>query len=632
VNYFQKKRALANGIVTAGGGFGAVVLPYLMRYLIDTMTLESCMMIFAGFLYNICVFACLLRPHINYPIKKRVQKKKDLKIYKSENSVDQQSITPLDAGDLIQYDDKSYVSVDDGRSQNSFVSEGESLLRHTRKRSKRGSKLANASIISLKSFNPSLYTNPDNMAKSICSEDQLSVDTTCKYDKQMNASVISLRSFDPSVCSNVDAMGRSVYSDDQQILDTVNSLKCENKQLNASVISLKSFDPSVSSNIDTLGKSIYSDDQQSIGFASLGDTSRKQSLGVDSIDDSILKESFDKNKFNSSITESQTEEISEEESKSCLSNENTQIGADQEKINLASNDVQKPILKSHFQGKKRHPSDGSNSLKAYSTSENQKSYKTDECVSHTSIKAEKESLLKTVAWLKKDDRKHLTASIISLKSFEPSLCASLGVIAGLSMQSIPQHFGGENHIQQRRMTESTSIESSNKCFSLKHLLFSMDWSLFRNPVFALYTIFVFCEGLGYLSLFNILPPYCEEINASDSEGAMIIGIISLSDLIGRLFFGLLNHVCQKQNRIIYFTCCLLMSIGIILTPETKTFAHLAILCSIYGLFTGGYNAVLINVIVNSIGLERFAHAWGFIAFSVSLSLLLNPFEAGMIIF
>jgi hypothetical protein len=72
-----------------------------MRYLIDTMTLESCMMIFAGFLYNICVFACLLRPHINYPIKKRVQKKKDLKIYKSENSVDQQSITPLDAGDLI---------------------------------------------------------------------------------------------------------------------------------------------------------------------------------------------------------------------------------------------------------------------------------------------------------------------------------------------------------------------------------------------------------------------------------------------------------------------------------------------------------------------------------------------------
>jgi hypothetical protein len=120
-----------------------------------------------------------------------------LKIYKSENSVDQQSITPLDAGDLIQYDDKSYVSVDDGRSQNSFVSEGESLLRHTRKRSKRGSKLANASIISLKSFNPSLYTNPDNMAKSICSEDQLSVDTTCKYDKQMNASVISLRSFDP---------------------------------------------------------------------------------------------------------------------------------------------------------------------------------------------------------------------------------------------------------------------------------------------------------------------------------------------------------------------------------------------------------------------------------------------------
>jgi hypothetical protein len=68
----------------------------------------------------------------------------------------------------------------------------------------------------------------------------------------------------------------------------------------------------------------------------------------------------------------------------------------------------------------------------------------------------------------------------------------------------------------------TNTFGSNKRFSLKHLLFSMDWSLFRNPVFALYSLFVFCEGLGYLSLFNILPPYCEEINASDSEGAMII--------------------------------------------------------------------------------------------------------------
>ncbi|XP_052104904.1 uncharacterized protein LOC127737976 [Mytilus californianus] len=626
VHYFHKRRALANGIVTAGGGLGAVVLPYFMRYLIDVMSLKGCMMIFAGILYNICVFACLLRPHNNYPIKKRNGKKVSQKM---TPSVDQQSMILLDASDLIHCDDKSYISVDDGRSQNSYVSEGEYLLRHAQKKSKRGNKMANASIVSLKSFNPSLYTNPENMTRSLCSEDQLSLDISSKQEKQMTASVISLKSFDPSLCSNPEVLGKSLYSEND---DAIEVLKDDN-QINASVISLKSFDPSVCSNIDVMGKSIYSDDQQSIGVASLSETSRKQSLGVVSLD-STSRESASKSK---SVTESQTDEVEDE--RKFRINEH-----DQDKMNIFeykenekfSLENQKPVTKSRSQGKRRHLSAGNTSLKAILTNdkykideENQIKNLSDECNSQNSLKAEKESLLKKMIWLKKDDKQRLTASVISLKSYDPSLCASLGVVASISMQSIPQTFERLDNSNRGILIESQTLDKKGHCWSYKKLCI-FDWSLFKNPVFLLYLIFVFCESLGYLSIFNILPPFCEEIGGTDTQGAMIIAIISISELFGRLFFGWCTHMCPNNCKTIYFGATFLMGLGIVFTPDMSTFLHLAIFVGIYGFFSGGYNGVLFNTIINSLGLEKFSHAFGFIAFSASLSLLINPVESGLI--
>ncbi|XP_071164883.1 uncharacterized protein [Mytilus edulis] len=626
VHYFHKKRALANGIVTAGGGLGAVVLPYVMRYLIDVMSLKGCMMIFAGILYNICVFACLLRSHKNYPIKKSKGKKVSEKM---TPSVDQQSMILLDASDLIHCDDKSYMSVDDGRSQNSYVSEGEYLLRHAQKKSKRGNKMANASIVSLKSFNPSLYTNPENMTRSLCSEDQLSIDITSKHDKQMTASVISLKSFDPSLCSNPEILGKSLYSENDEGIE---NLKYDN-QINASVISLKSFDPSVCSNIDAMGKSIYSDDQQSIGVASLGDTSRKQSLGVVSLD-STSRESASKSR---SVNESQTDEVEDERKSRNHENDQDKMNnfeyKDNEKFSFEN---QKPVTKSRSQGKRRHLSAGNTSLKAILTNdkykideENQIKNQSDECTSQNSLKAEKESLLKKMIWLKKDDKKRLTASVISLKSYDPSLCASLGVVASISMQSIPQTFERLDNSNRGILIESQTLDKKGCCWSFKQLCI-FDWSLFKNPVFLLYLIFVFCESLGYLGIFNILPPFCEEIGGTDTQGATIIAIISISELFGRLFFGWCTHMCPNNCKTIYFGATFLMGLGILFTPDMNTFLHLAIFVGIYGFFAGGYNGVLFNTIINSLGLEKFSHAFGFIAFSASLSLLVNPVESGLI--
>lgn len=627
-----------------------------MRYLMDIMTLQDCMMIFGGILYNICVFACLLRPHENYPIKKRSRKHKVGT--RSQLSVDQQSMILLDASDLIQCDDKSCNSVD-ARSQNSFISEGDYLLRNAQRRMKHGGKMANASVVSLKSFNPSVCTYPESMARSVCSEDQQSVEICLKGEKQLTASIISLKSFDPSVCSNPENLAKSVCSDERQNNELGDSFKYDNSLMNASVISLKSFDPSVCSNIEGLAKSGYSEDIQSIGVASLGDGSRKQSLGLSSVD-SMLKDSSTKLNCELSVNESQTEhdgsisneskgksndtDLKEnstasqgiEEINSIVIDDN-EITSEQEKGNDSdtnrllkhSNENQKQTIPKHPKGKRRQYSAGSSSLKAVLSNSKyrieEESRNQDDSKSMNSYKAEREFLLRNM-WLRKDKQKHLTASVVSLKSYDPSLCASLGVIAGISMQSILQDI--DRLDSSARKSDASKVVNNSAQLNMQCC--KIDWTLFRNPIFLLYLVFIFCESLGYLSLFNVLPPFAEEIGGTDRQGAVIISIISISELFGRLFFGWFTYMFHKYRKVSFLMASLLMGLGIVFTPDMRAYLHLGIFCGIYGFFTGGYNGVLFSTLVNSLGLEAFAHAFGFITFSASVSLLINPVESGML--
>ncbi|KAL5020977.1 hypothetical protein ScPMuIL_000132 [Solemya velum] len=59
--YFNKHRALANGITVSGSGVGAFLFPFLYRYLIDEYGLQGGMILIGGLMLNVCVAACLFR-------------------------------------------------------------------------------------------------------------------------------------------------------------------------------------------------------------------------------------------------------------------------------------------------------------------------------------------------------------------------------------------------------------------------------------------------------------------------------------------------------------------------------------------------------------------------------------------
>jgi MFS family permease len=69
--YFQRRRALATGLATAGGSVGTLVLPMFFSYAIKNYGFHGAMLIYAGLTLHAIPAAMLLRPITFYDVKRR---------------------------------------------------------------------------------------------------------------------------------------------------------------------------------------------------------------------------------------------------------------------------------------------------------------------------------------------------------------------------------------------------------------------------------------------------------------------------------------------------------------------------------------------------------------------------------
>ena len=66
--YFDKHRALANGICVSGTAAGGFVFPLLIEYLVAKFDFHGTLLILGGCMLHVCASACLYRPlEANYP-------------------------------------------------------------------------------------------------------------------------------------------------------------------------------------------------------------------------------------------------------------------------------------------------------------------------------------------------------------------------------------------------------------------------------------------------------------------------------------------------------------------------------------------------------------------------------------
>lgn len=100
--YFDKRRALANGLAFSGTGLGSMVIPMIMYYILDTFGLHGALIIFGGFAFQTIVFSSLYRPisyYKNLGYAKEISVKdvnlndhKDVNVHETEHCIVKETV------------------------------------------------------------------------------------------------------------------------------------------------------------------------------------------------------------------------------------------------------------------------------------------------------------------------------------------------------------------------------------------------------------------------------------------------------------------------------------------------------------------------------------------------------------
>lgn len=203
--------------------------------------------------------------------------------------------------------------------------------------------------------------------------------------------------------------------------------------------------------------------------------------------------------------------------------------------------------------------------------------------------------------------------------------SSLTVIAAsISCRNIPASFE-QLHKQISNCNVAGVDKSSNQ---KRNFLYEIEWRLFLDPVFTLFVVMILFSMVSYHSIFNIVPPFADEIGLSGEDGAFILMIFGLTDLIGRVVAGILMDVLPNHHHVIFSVCVAVCAIGVTLTPVFRSLLTLCLFMASYGCFAGGYNGTAAIIAFDKVGLRHMSSAWGFLCFAASIAMLLNPMASG----
>ncbi len=136
--------------------------------------------------------------------------------------------------------------------------------------------------------------------------------------------------------------------------------------------------------------------------------------------------------------------------------------------------------------------------------------------------------------------------------------------------------------------EEEDIEESNGCCgdcgSLMQETF--DFSLFKNPVFALYCFVIVMFCFGYHVPYTYTPERAQGLGVDPAPAAFLVSIMGISNVCARLMFG---WVGDRSHGIRFYLAGVVLTLGgvvSILVFLFNTYATLIVYSVLFGAFTG----------------------------------------------
>lgn len=123
------------------------------------------------------------------------------------------------------------------------------------------------------------------------------------------------------------------------------------------------------------------------------------------------------------------------------------------------------------------------------------------------------------------------------------------------------------------------------------VLAKTDWAFMRNPLFWIYGVTILVQGLGFFFPVVFLPSYASSIGMSSFQGALLLALMSITQVLGQFACGFLSDKHLPVSLLAIVCCITTSAASFTLWALGKSMVHLVLFSIIYGFFGFGFGTM-----------------------------------------
>ncbi|KAG8564928.1 hypothetical protein GDO81_012638 [Engystomops pustulosus] len=157
--------------------------------------------------------------------------------------------------------------------------------------------------------------------------------------------------------------------------------------------------------------------------------------------------------------------------------------------------------------------------------------------------------------------------------------------------------------------------------------------LIHHRQYLIYTIGVSGMVLGFVLPLFYLVPYATSSGIEESTAALLLSLIGFINIFARPISGIVSQQRIFSGKLIYLFSGAVIVNGLtnLVPAASASFSSLVIYCVVYGISMSVIGSLVFQVLMDIVGMKRFPGAFGLFTILESITILLGPPLAGLLV-
>ncbi|XP_055841839.1 monocarboxylate transporter 5 isoform X2 [Episyrphus balteatus] len=152
----------------------------------------------------------------------------------------------------------------------------------------------------------------------------------------------------------------------------------------------------------------------------------------------------------------------------------------------------------------------------------------------------------------------------------------------------------------------------------------MNFSLFKDWIFIIFTFSNFCTSIGFNMPYVYIAAQAETLGLDKQQSSYLLATIGIANTVGRIILGYISDKPWVNRLLIYNLCLTTCGIATALCIFCTDFYSLAVYASVFGFTIGAYVGLTSVILVDLLGLDKLTNAFGLLLLFQGLASLVGP--------